>query len=74
MYKGRKFRLITPAVGVTSKDGNRVPITIPKNAIVEVTTGQLNYERMMEFQWERTNVMLFPQDVRERSIPVKQSH
>ena len=71
MYQGDKFRLITATLGILSNDGHRIPVKIPKNATIEVLTGLLNHERMVEVQWEGHVVMMFAQDVRERCKSIR---
>lgn len=71
MSAGEKFRVVTPVLSIMSSDGYRIPVMVPKNAIIEVVTGLLNHERMVDMRWDGHVVMMFAQDVRERCEQVK---
>lgn len=71
MSTGDKFKIISPTLGIMSTDGHRIPITLPKNSIIEVVTGLVNHERMVDVRWEGLVVMVFAQDVRERAQATK---
>lgn len=70
MSKGDKFKIVIPTLGIMSEDGHRIPITVPKNAVVEVVSGLVNHERMVDVEWEDHIVMMFAQDIRERTETV----
>ena len=64
MLTGDKFRVVKPLLGIMSNDGHRIPVLLPKDAIVEIVTGLVNHERMVDVRWEEAIVMLFAEDVR----------
>jgi hypothetical protein len=65
--KGQKFRLSKSTYGL---DSGRQPIQVPINSVVEVLTGEVDKQRMVEVDWQGTRVMLFAEDVQDRGIPV----
>ena len=70
MFQGNRFRTITPILGIACLAGRRVMITIPENAVVEVVTGLMNDERMIEVWWDGNVLLMFAQDLRERGEPL----
>jgi hypothetical protein len=70
MSQGDRFRTITPILGIACLAGRRVMITIPENAIVEVVTGLMNDDRMIEVWWDGNVLLMFVQDLRERGEPL----
>ncbi len=69
MLTGDKFRVVKPLLGIMSNDGNRIPVMLPKGAILEIVTGLVNHERMVDVRWETNIVMLFVEDVRTGCRP-----
>lgn len=65
MYKGKRFRIKTPTLGIIAISNQRIPVTIPPNAMVEVLS-HTHPNRMIDVVWEGRNLRMFAQDIRER--------
>ena len=66
MIVGEVYRLNSPTLGIHSKDGQRIPVMIPKSAIITVVDGPLDGTRLVDCTWDGTEIMLFTIDIRER--------
>lgn len=66
MSSGDRFRIVTPTLAVASEAGQRVIVTVPKDAIIRVLSGPLQDERMVDVQWQGRRLLMFAQDLRER--------
>jgi hypothetical protein len=63
---GRTYRLKTPTLAVMTLDGQKIPVTIPMGATVEVIATDINGNRLVDVTWEGHTVMMFTTDLRER--------
>ncbi len=61
-----RYRLHAPTLAILTTAGKRVPVAVPKNAIVTVKAGPLDGTRLMDVEWDGELVMMFPVDLRER--------
>jgi len=70
---GQSFRLEAPTLGILSVDGdaNRIPITLPLDAIVIVKNGPLDGTRLVDVLWEGHTILMFTQDLRTRAVELK---
>jgi hypothetical protein len=68
MQVGDMFRLRTAVVEVISteiqKEPSRIAVRIPAGALVEVISGLLNEERMVDVRWGDQTVRVFEPDIR----------
>ena len=71
MIVGEVYRLNLPTLGIHMKDGQRIAVTIPKDALITVIGGPLDGTRLVDCLWEGTEVMLFTLDIRERGTLVR---
>ena len=72
MFTGKRFRLNAPTLGILSGDGERIAVQLPKDAIVEVTSGpRPDDQRMVDVVWEGKALAMFAQDIRDRGDQVK---
>ena len=72
MFTGKRFRLNAPTLGILSGDGERIAVQLPKDAIVEVTSGpRQDDQRMVDVVWEGKALAMFAQDIRDRGEQVK---
>ena len=69
MLRGDKFRAMKPLLGIMSNDGHRIPVMLPRDAILEIVTGLVDHERVVDVRWEGTILMLFAEDVRTGCRP-----
>ena len=69
MLRGDKFRAMKPMLGIMSNGGHRIPVILPRDAILEIVTCLVNHERMVDVRWEETIVMVFAEDVRTGCRP-----
>ena len=66
-----RYKLHTPTLAIRSLPaGKRVPVTIPKNALLTVTSGPVDGTRLVDVEWEGEMVMMFTADLRERSSKI----
>ena len=64
---GQSYALNTPTLAIrTLPDGKRVPITIPKGAVLKITAGPLGDTRLVLVEWDRQMVTMFTIDLQER--------
>ncbi|PYT12051.1 MAG: hypothetical protein DMG59_24675 [Acidobacteria bacterium] len=69
MLKGQRFYMKTATLGIDSNDGQRVPVVIPKHAIVELVSETFN-SRMTDVTWEGQPRMMFVEDLRDHGKEV----
>jgi hypothetical protein len=68
---GERYKLHTPALAImTTPEGQRIPVTIPRNATVAVKGGPLDGTRLIDVEWEGHLVMMFTVDLRERGARI----
>lgn len=68
---GEHYKLHTPTLAImTTPEGQRLPLTVPKNAIVTVKAGPLDGTRLVDVEWEGQLVMMFTIDLRERGSKI----
>lgn len=71
MFTGKRFSLKRPTFGIESIGENRVAVTIPTNALIEVVSGpRPNDMRMVDVLWEGRALTMFAQDIRDRCIEI----
>jgi hypothetical protein len=51
---------------MTTAETQRIPVTVPKNAIVTIKAGPLDGTRLIDVEWDGQLVMMFTVDLRER--------
>jgi hypothetical protein len=69
--QGQHYRLNTPILGIMSlPNDKRIPVTIPKGAVVKVVNGPLDGTRLVDVEWDGEEVMMFTVDLRERGTLV----
>jgi len=54
-------------------NGKRIPVTIPKGAVVKVVNGPLEGTHLVDVEWDGNMVMIFTSDLRERGTLVAQA-
>ncbi len=65
------FRIHLPTLAILKQeDGQKIPITIPCNAIVTTPLGIIAEDRLVDVVWEGQTVMMFTQDLRVRGTRV----
>ena len=71
--QGEYYKLNTPTLAIMSlPNGKRIPVTVPKGAVVTVTNGPLDGTRLVDVEWEGDAVMMFTIDLRERGTLIAQ--
>ena len=66
---GQQYRMKTPTLAIlTCGDvpDQKIPVTIPQGATVEVIEANLNGNRLVDVRWEGRVVMMFTTDLRNR--------
>jgi hypothetical protein len=65
--KGEYYRLNASALAIMSlPNGKRIPVTVPKGALLKVVNGPLDGTRLVDVEWDGETIMMFTADVRER--------
>ena len=71
MLTGKRFRLKTDTMGVGTVDDKRVAVTVPADAIIEVTGGpRPNDIRMVDVRWDGKALTMFFEDIQNRGEAV----
>jgi hypothetical protein len=67
---GRRYRLRSPTISVSIQ--KPATVFIPKGAVVQVVRSHLEApkERMAEIRWEGQTLLLFVEDIQDRSDEV----
>ena len=56
----------TPTLAILDQDGNKLPLSLPQGAEVEVPTGPVNENQIIDVVWEGKALMMFAWDLRDR--------
>jgi hypothetical protein len=71
---GEYYKLNTPTLAIMSlPNGKRIPVTVPKGAVVMVVNGPLDGTRLVDVEWDAEAVMMFTIDLRERGTLIAQA-
>ena len=71
MLTGKRFRLKTDTMSIGTVEDKRVAVTVPADAIIEVTGGpRPNDMRMVDVRWDGRALVMFVEDVRNRGEAV----
>ena len=62
---GKRYRVKTPTLAITNDD-ERLSVMVPLGAIVQVTAGPLDENRLVDVEWEGKPLRMFISDLRER--------
>jgi hypothetical protein len=68
--RSQSYRIISATLGILAIDGNRSCVTIPKGATVDVSSGPLDGNRLVDVTWGVADLMMFTQDLRTRAEPI----
>jgi hypothetical protein len=72
--QGEYYKLNTPTLAIMSlPNGKRIPVTVPKGAVVKVMNGPLDGTRLVDVEWDGEAVMMFTVDLRERGTLIAQA-
>ena len=72
--QGEYYKLNTPTLAIMSlPNGKRIPVTVPKGAVVMVVNGPLDGTRLVDVEWDGEAVMMFTIDLRERGTVIAQA-
>jgi hypothetical protein len=72
MQPGR-YCITSPTIAVLKEKGRRVAGLVPKGSIIEITTETLDDNKLISVIWDGQDVMMFVQDLRTRTEPMKTS-
>jgi hypothetical protein len=68
---GEQYKLNTQILAIKSlPNGKRIPVSVPKGAVVKVVNGPLDGTRLVDVEWDGDEVMMFTSDLRERGTRV----
>jgi hypothetical protein len=62
----QRYRVRETALAILSTGGQRVPVTLPINAVLILVDGPLDGNRLVDVTWEGKTLMMFTQDMRDR--------
>jgi len=65
----RKYRIVEPTIAMSDDTGRGVAYTILAGAMVELQSGPLDGNKLVEVKWEGKSVLMFTQDLRQRAEP-----
>jgi hypothetical protein len=72
--QGEYYELNTPTLAIMSlANGKRIPVTVPKGAIVSVVNGPLDGTRLVDVEWDGDLMLMFTIDLRERGTLIAQA-
>ena len=72
--QGEYYKLNAPTLAIMSlPNGKRIPVTVPKGALVKVVNGPLDGTRLVDVEWDGEAVMMFTVDLRERGTLIAQA-
>ena len=60
------YRVRETALAILSTGSERIPVTLPINAIIILIDGPLDGNRLVDVSWEGKTLMMFTQDMRDR--------
>jgi len=70
--RGQQYRLNTPTLAIIKLDGQNCPTTIPSGAVVQVISGPLDGDRLIDVKWDGKTGVMFTTDIRERGKRLEQ--
>lgn len=62
---GKRYRLNNLALAIRNHEGQRFRMTIPFDAVVEVTAGPLDEQWLLDVKWQGKALTMFANDLRE---------
>jgi hypothetical protein len=64
------YRLAARTMGILTRDGDghRVPVTIPRDAVVASKGNTLDGNKFVAVTWEGKTLMMFAQDLQTRGV------
>ena len=72
MLSDKQFRLKAKTLGIESIKGDRVPVYVPADAIVEVTSGPTVHDiRTVQVRWSGRVLVMFLEDLRARGEEIQ---
>jgi hypothetical protein len=63
---GKCYRLKTPTLAIMSRDGQRVPMTVPHGGVVLVLARNHDDNHLVDVEWEGKPVLMFAVDLQDR--------
>lgn len=68
-----RYRISSPTMAMFETDGRLVADTIPEGAIVEIDSGTIVGDRLIEMLWDGKPGRMYTQDLRQRAEYVRSS-
>ena len=68
-----RYRITSPTLALFEQGGRHVAHTVPTGAIVTVESNGFDGDKLVSVTWDGEAVMMFTQDLRSRSEPVKET-
>ncbi len=62
---GKRYRLKTPTLAIVNQS-ERLSVMVPSGAIVQVSAGPLDEDRLVDVEWEGKAILMFASDLRDR--------
>jgi hypothetical protein len=63
MLTGKKFRLTSATIGVVATSEEKTVVRIPRGAAVQVLSGPIGNDRMLDVLYEGQTLMMFVDDI-----------
>ena len=70
MVKNRRYRIKTPTMAFFGSNGQRLTVTVPVDAIVNISDDTREGYRLIDVVWNDKDCLMFTQDLRERAEPL----
>ena len=67
----KRYRITEPTIAISQDAGRGVAHTVAMGSIVELNNGPLDGDKLVEVTWNGKVVMMFTQDLRDRSVPME---
>ena len=75
MFTGKRFHLRRATLGIESIGDDRVAVTIPANAVIEVVSGPRTDDmRQVDVQWQGKALTMFARDIQGRCQEITAAH
>jgi len=62
--RSQRYRLNILTLAIINHDGQNCPTTIPSGAVIQVITGPLQGDRLIDVKWDGKTGMMFTTDIR----------
>jgi hypothetical protein len=69
---GKRYRLNTPALAIMNHEGQRFRLTVPLGDVIQVLSGPLDEDWLLDVDWKGKALTMFANDLREHGELVEE--